>query len=107
MTKMNHAMTPSALETISVLDTVCGGVHDPGKCADDVWPWAVGGAIAGALGGPPGVALGALGGGGAAVLASTNCGNGTDSPATLLRKNAGNVPKTYSKYAPGGTVGGK
>jgi hypothetical protein len=102
---MNNAMTTPSLETISDLDTVCGGVHDPGKCFDDVWPWAAGGGLAGALGGPAGVTLGVLSGGGAAALASTNCGNGQDSPATLLRKNAGNVPKTFSKYAPGGRVG--
>jgi hypothetical protein len=79
-----QAMT---LETILVsdLDRVCGG-FDAGRCFDDVWPWAAGGAVAGSLAGPKGAAVGALGGAGAGFLASPNCGNGTKSPATLLRE---------------------
>jgi len=36
MNNANNAMTTSSLETISDLGAVCGGVHDPGKCFEDV-----------------------------------------------------------------------
>jgi hypothetical protein len=83
--KEQQAMATESLETVD-LDRVCGG-FDAGRCFDDVWPWAAGGAVAGSPGGPKGMALGALGGGGAAVLASPNCGDGTRSPATMIRES--------------------
>jgi len=82
-----QALPTTSLEIIfdSDLDRVCGG-FDGGRCFDDVWPWAAGGAVAGSVGGPKGAAVGALGGAGAGFLASPNCGNGTKSPATLIRE---------------------
>jgi hypothetical protein len=76
----------SALETVvDDLDRVCGG-FDAARCFDDTWPSAATGAIAGIPGGPKGMAAGAALGGGAAALGSPNCGDGTKSPATLLRE---------------------
>ena len=68
------------------LATVCGGFNG-GKCFDDVAPWAVGGAVAGAGGGFAGAGLGALGGGGAAFLTSPNCGSNGNSPMTNIRQS--------------------
>lgn len=79
-------MNDNALECVVDLDSVRGG-FDAGRCFDDVWPWAAGGALAGAPSGPWGAGLGALGGGGAAALASPNCGDGSRSPATMLRES--------------------
>lgn len=79
-------MNDDAFECAVDLDSVRGG-FDAGRCFDDVWPWAAGGALAGAPSGPWGAGLGALGGGGAAALASPNCGDGSRSPATMLRES--------------------
>jgi len=67
------------------LACVTGGDGNPGQCFDSVWPWAVGGAVAGAPGGWGTAALGAAAGGGAAYLTSPACGDGTSSPATIAR----------------------
>jgi hypothetical protein len=79
-------------ETVLDLTMVRGG-FDAGKCADDVWPWAVGGA---ATGGRNRVmqAVGFVSGAGAASLASPNCGENGRSPATILRE--GLTPGTGS-----------
>lgn len=78
-------MPSECLETLFDLTSVRGG-FDAGRCFDDVWPWAAGGAVAGATTGI-GAALGAAGGGGAAALTSVNCGDGSRSPATMLRES--------------------
>ncbi len=69
------------------LERVIGGAGDAGKCVDDIVPWAAGGALAGALGGPASAGVGAIAGAGAASLTSVNCGDGTNSPATLIRRS--------------------
>ena len=71
-------------ETVLDLSTVRGG-FDAGKCADDVWPWAVGGAASGGRN-PVMRTVGFVSGAGAASLASPNCGENGRSPATMLRE---------------------
>jgi len=73
-----------AFETVLDLSTVRGG-FDAGKCADDVWPWAVGGAASGGRN-PVMRTVGFVSGAGAASLASPNCGENGRSPATMLRE---------------------
>jgi len=71
-------MTDS-LPSLNTLDlsSVCGAKAQPkpgfnaGLCFDNSWPWALGG----------GGLLGALAG----AATSPACGNGTQSPATMLR----------------------
>jgi hypothetical protein len=82
------------LETIDDLTSVFGG-FDAGKCFDDVWPWAAGGAGAGALmsgglGAPAGALIGGVAAGGPAFMTSPNCGSDGKSPATILREGAAN-----------------
>jgi hypothetical protein len=77
-------------DMLSILDhellaTVHGGDGDAGQCFDAVWPWAAGGAIAGATAGGVPALVGGVAGGGAAYLTSPACGDGTNSPATQLR----------------------
>jgi len=71
-------------ETVLDLTSVRGG-FDAGKCVDDVWPWAAGGALSGGRN-PVARTLGFVGGAGAGSLASPNCGENGKSPATLLRE---------------------
>jgi len=70
----------NALEVLNTLDlgSVCGGASprrkpgfNAGLCFDNSWPWALFG--------------GGLLGGVAAAATSPACGNGTQSPATMLR----------------------
>ncbi|HSS00397.1 MAG TPA: hypothetical protein VLM79_25235 [Kofleriaceae bacterium] len=73
-----------AFEAVLDLSTVRGG-FDAGNCADDVWPWAAGGAMTGGRN-PVMRTLGFVPGAGAASLASPNCGENGKSPATMLRE---------------------
>ena len=77
------------------LTSVCGSFN-AGRCFDDVWPWAAGGAVGGAATGV-GAVLGAVGGGGAAALTSPNCGDGSRSPATMLRESLTQGASTYTE----------
>jgi len=85
-------------EIIVDLTSVYGGFN-AGKCFDDTWPWAAGGAALGAWSGGGAIA-GAVAGGVPAAATSVNCGNGTDSPATMLRNAMSANPS--SGEPPGG-----
>jgi hypothetical protein len=69
-------MEEDQIISLDRLVVVIGGDGDAGQCFDNTWPWAAGGALAGSLGGWPGAALGAVGGGGAAYLTLPSCGDG-------------------------------
>jgi hypothetical protein len=81
MIRIVNALNPAMLGRIT------GGVANAGKCFDSVWPWAAAGVATGSIWtGGLGAGVGGVVGGLGAYLTTAECGNGTDTPATLLRQ---------------------